>query len=131
MIYYLTLPFFPERCHFLCCHSCSIQSCYNGSYFRSLSNITRLPYSFYILSSLLNSLLGNNIMYKRTEHYLNQTCFLHRNTDIFLGKKAKLNVYAMSMPCTVKLIKRQRNQLSPVLAIRNLSFSFFFHAATK
>ena len=38
----------------------------------------------------------------------------------------------MSMPCTVKLMKRQRHQHSPVPAIRNLSFNFFFfHAATK
>ena len=34
-------------------------------------------------------------MYKNTEHYLNQTCFSHRNADFFLGKKAKLNVYAL------------------------------------
>ena len=68
----------------------------------------RLRYSFYIPKSLLNSPLDNNIIYKSTEHYLNETCFSHRNTGFFLGKKAKLNVYAMSMPCTVRLMKRQR-----------------------
>ena len=38
---------------------------------------------------------------------LNQTCFSHRNTVFFLEKKQN----EMSMPCTIKLIKRQRYQL--------------------
>ena len=46
-------------------------------------NIARLPYSLHIPSSLLNNLRDNNIMYKSTEHYLNQTYFSHRNTDFF------------------------------------------------
>ena len=47
-------------------------------------NITRLPYSLYIPSSLLNiSLLDNNFMYKSTENCLNQTCFSHRDSTVF------------------------------------------------
>ena len=49
-------------------------------------NITRPPYSLYIPSRLLNSRRDNNIMYKNTEHYLNQTCFSHGNADFFGGK---------------------------------------------
>ena len=84
-----------------CCHSCSIHSCYNGSYFRSLSNITRLPYSLYIPSSLSNSLLDNNIMYKSIEHYLNQTCFLTQKYRICFGKKSKIST--LTSTCNLKL----------------------------
>ena len=53
-------------------------------------NITRLPYSLYIPSSLLNSLLDNNFMHKSTEDCLNQTCFSHRNTGFFWEKESKI-----------------------------------------
>ena len=94
-------------------------------------NITRLPYNLYIPSSLFNSLLDNNIMYKNTEHYLNQTCCSHKNTDFFWRKKAKLNVYAMSMPCTVKLIKKTKISTLTSTGNSKLEFQLFFHAATK
>ena len=80
-------------------------------------NIKRPPYSFFIPSSLLNSLLDNNITSKSTEHYLNESCFSHRNTEFFGGVNADLNVYAMAMPCTVKRMKRKGYQHSPVPAI--------------
>ena len=90
--------FFPEQCHF----SVHVVTAVLYSHVimvaisEAFLNITRPPYSLYIPSRLLNSLRDNNIMYKNTEHYLNQTCFSHRNTDFFLGKKkAKLNVYAL------------------------------------
>ena len=98
MIYCLTLlVFFPEQCHF------SVHVVTAVLYSRVMMvaiseaflNITRPPYSLYIPSRLLKSLRDNNIMYKNTEHYLNQTCFSHRNTEFFWRKKGKLNVYAL------------------------------------
>ena len=68
------------------------------AYSEAFPNIKRLPYSLNIPSSLLNSLLDNNIMYKSTEHYLKQTCFSHRNTVFFGEKEEKLNVCAMICP---------------------------------
>ena len=57
----------------------------------AFTNITRLPYRLYIPSSLLNSLLDNNIMYRSTEHYLNQTCFFLANS-IFLTASSTMTL---------------------------------------
>ena len=90
MIYYLTLlAFIPEQCHFfvhvvkavLYSHVTIV------AISEAFPNITRPPYSLYISLRLLNSLCDNNIIYKNTEHYLNQTCFSHRNTDFFGEEK--------------------------------------------
>ena len=118
--------FFPEQCHFFVhvvtavLYSHVIMAAISEFF----SNIASLPYSLYIPSSLLNSLLDNNIMYKRRV-LLEPNLLSHRNIGFSLGKKAKLNVYAMSMPYTVKFMRRQKYQHSLVPAIRNLSFSFF------
>ena len=89
--------FFPEQYHFLVHVATAVL--YSHVIMVAISeafpNITRPPYSLYSPSRLLNSLLDNNIMYKNTEHYLNQTCFSHRNTDCFGEKKQN----QMSMPC--------------------------------
>ena len=74
--------FFPEQCHFFVHVVTAVLYSYviMAAISEAFPNITRLPYSLFISSSLLNSLLDNNIMYKSTEHHLNQTCFSHRNT---------------------------------------------------
>ena len=91
-------------------------------------NITRLPCSLYIPLSLLNSLLDDNIMYKSTEHYLNQTCFSHRNTGFF-GEKRKIkclcHVYALH--CKTY----EKKKILTLTGNSKLEFQLFFHAATK
>ena len=79
--------FLPEQCHFFVRLVTAVL--YSHVIMATISeafpNITRLPYSLYISSSLLKSLLDNNIMYKSTKHCLNQTCSSHRNTGFFGG----------------------------------------------
>ena len=123
MIDYLTLLVFSEQRHFFVHVVTAVL--YSHVIMAAISeafpNITWLPYSLYIPSSLLNSLLENNFMYKSIEHYLNKTCFSHRNTGFF-WEKSKINVYAMSMLCTVKPNEKTK---------KSTLTSFFFHAATK
>ena len=89
MIYYLTLLvfFFLNNAIFVHVVTAALYShVIMAAISEAFPDITRLPYNLYIPSSLLNSLLDNNIMYKSTEHCLNQTCFSHRNTG-FVGEK--------------------------------------------
>ena len=81
----LTLLFFPEQCHFFVHVVTAVL--YSHVVMAAISeafpNITRLPYSLYIPSSLLNSLLDNNIMYKSTEQLLEPNLLLTQKYRIF------------------------------------------------
>ena len=56
----------------------------------AVPNTTRLPYSLYIPSRLMNSLRDNNIMHKNTEHYLTKLASPTEIPFFFWGGKSKI-----------------------------------------
>ena len=119
--------FFPEQCYFFCacCHSCFNSHVIVVAISEAFPNITRLLYSLYIPSSLLNSLLDNNIMYKNSEHYLNQTCFSHRNTDFF-GEKGKIKCLCRVYALHCKTYNETKMSTLTSTGISKLEFQLFF-----
>ena len=69
-------------------------------------------------------------MYKRTEYYLNQTCFSHRNAD-FLGEKRKIKCLCHVYALHCKTYKKTKISTLTSIGNSKLEFQLFFHTATK
>ena len=108
MIYYLTLLVFPDQCHIF------VHVVTAGLYSHVI--IVAISEAFlnrlYIPSSLLNSLLDYNIMYKSTKHY----------TEIpFFFFEFKKLVYVFSYSFSVKsYIENFRNRAKAGVIVRKL-----------